>query len=572
VKLRFGIALACATAASAPALAWGQPHGDAPPRKGGGGGGNGSADAQGGDDSQVQVTQRVEPNIGPPPDPLAMSPEMRARIGTDWDGGYAAPEGQLVHRKWFPYYEESRGDYRMRLLPPLMIEETRGLPNPETRGRVDIPQTEDTQGLYGLLYYRRRSLQLDEDVLFPLLWRVRDRENNVVVAGPLVHREAPGEHDNWLAPFYFTGSRPDGGYFHIPPLLMTSRWTAHGAFTLIGPYFRDRTETDVDSGVLPFFFHGDNGSVDGNRTTYTLIPPLLYYNRSSELEESTTNVFGPLYLRENPKRSITDFVPFVFHIHGKPESGGKHEDHLTVFPLFHVGHDEEEALQIFPGVLHRETKTSETWLTPLISHATTRNGATSLWAFGPVLPLLFTYRETDTGVNAFGLAPFYYVSDSPAGHDFLTPFFGKFESYGVSRTYYAFPSVTVTRDTHGWSTNLLPIFFMGRSDESSHTVIAPVFWDFASDKGRTTIGFPLYWRFADTTEGSVFQIAANTLYTEKPVPGGKDWQFHLLPLVSFGGMPQGYWWNLLFGLAGFTHDGPTDKVRAFWIPIQTAGP
>ena len=33
-------------------------------------------------------------------------------------------------------------------------------------------------------------------VVFPALWRVRDRDNHVVVAGPFVHREAPAEHEN----------------------------------------------------------------------------------------------------------------------------------------------------------------------------------------------------------------------------------------------------------------------------------------------------------------------------------------------------------------------------------------
>src|SRR5439155_14478171 len=105
---------------------------------------------------------------------------------------------------------------------------------------------EDREALYGLLFYQRRSPKFDADVLFPFAWRVRDGQNHALVLGPIVHREAPGEHDNWLAPLAFTGSRKDGGYFHFPLLLTTSHWGEHGAFTLMGPYFRDRTGTDVD--------------------------------------------------------------------------------------------------------------------------------------------------------------------------------------------------------------------------------------------------------------------------------------------------------------------------------------
>jgi len=101
-------------------------------------------------------------------------------------------------------------------------------------------------------------------------------------------------------------------------------------------------------------------------------------------------------------------------------------------------------------------------------------------------------------------------------------------------------------------------------------VLAPIFWDFASKKSRTTIGCPLFWRFADTNDGTITQVAANTLYREKPAVGGKDWQFHLLPLFSYGQSPAGSWWNVLFGLAGYDHDGPVTKIKALWIPITVS--
>ncbi len=181
------------------------------------------------DDNQAPVA-RTEPVIAPPVDPLAVSPEIRERIGSSWLGGPAAPEGPLEGRRYFPYYEERRGDYRARALPPLWMERTRGLPD-ATQARYGIPTAEDSEGLYGLVYYQRRSLALDMDVVFPLLWRVRTGASNVVVAGPIVHREAPHEHDNWLAPLVFQGTRADGGYFHSPLLLTTTQWGPPGAFT-----------------------------------------------------------------------------------------------------------------------------------------------------------------------------------------------------------------------------------------------------------------------------------------------------------------------------------------------------
>jgi hypothetical protein len=518
------------------------------------------------DDEDHAPLLRTEPEIAPPADPLAVSPEVHAQIGTDWDGRPPSPEG-ASSTSWFPYYERRAGDSRLRLLPPFLIESTRGLPDPSQQ-RYGVPKAVDTEGLYGLLYYRRRSLQLDMDVVFPAFWRVRDGDAHVVVAGPVVHREAPGENDNWIAPLFFEGARKDGGYFHAPLLLTTSHWGAAGAFTMVGPYFRDRTGPSYDAGVAPLYFHGDNGNTEGGRRSYTLIPPLLFYHSDHEIDSSTTTVVGPVIAQSTPKRSIFDVAPLFFSIQGKPESGGVRESHTTLFPLFHYGYDPDSSLFIVPGYYRRVSRTADTMLTPFFSQASTRNGSTSLTAAGPILPLWWNYRDRDLGVHAWALAPLFYTSDSPAGHDWLTPLVGRFETYGESRTWWIFPTFTLSSDRHGWSDAFHPLIYVGRNDDSSHTVLAPIFWDFADPKGRSTVGFPLYWRFADTTDNSVVQVAANTLYMQKHVAGGTDWQFHLLPLFSYGAHPDGYFWNVLFGLAGYSRDGASAQVRALWIPFN----
>ncbi|HEX4447952.1 MAG TPA: hypothetical protein VH044_14490 [Polyangiaceae bacterium] len=521
------------------------------------------------DEDDQQPLMRTEPEIAPPADPLSVAPDTRERIGSDWDGRPPSAEG-APSTQWFPYYERRNGDSRLRLLPPLLLEGTRGLPDP-TQARYGVPQTPDTEGLYGILYYRRRSLRIDMDVVFPAFWRVRDGDSHVLVAGPLVHREAPGENDNWLAPLYFAGSRPDGGYFHSLALLTTSHWNASGAFTLVGTYFRDRTGSNVDLGVVPFFFHGNNGSTEGIRRTYTLVPPLLFYTSYHEFEQASTTVAGPLIVQSDPKRSVVDFAPIFFHIEGKPESGGVRESHTTLFPLFHYGYDPDSSLFVLPGYYRHVTRTSDTLLSPFYSQAESRNGAVTLTAAGPVIPLWWNYRDRDLSVHAWAVAPLIYSAESPVGHDWLTPLVGRFETYGDTRTWWIFPTLTLTTDRHGWENDLHPIVYIGRSDDTSHTVVAPVFWDFASAKGRTTIGFPVYWRFADTSDNSIIQVAANTLYTQKRVAGGTDWQFHLIPLFSYGENPNGYFWNAFFGLAGYTRNGTSTEVRAFWIPFDSGG-
>jgi hypothetical protein len=521
-------------------------------------------------DEEEPPAPRTEPEIAPPSDPLALSPDVKDRIGTDYAGGPASAEGSFERRRWFPYYEERQGDYRLRMLPPFFVEQTRGMADP-SQALYGIPKHEDTQGIYGLLYYRRRSLKLDVDTLFPAFWSVRDNDAHTLVAGPFVHREAPGENDNWFAPFYFQGARKDGGYFHMPLLLTTSHSNPASAFALVGPYFRSRSGTDVSMGVAPFYFHGDNGNLEGSRSTYSLVPPLLYYHGEHESDGTSTTVAGPVYVQTSPKADVFDILPLYYHIHGKPESGGLIEEHTTLFPFYHYGQDPDKSLFILPGYYRRVSRTSDTMLSLVYSHITGRGGATTLDAAGPVVPLVWNYRDRDMGVHTTAVAPFYYVSDSPLGHDWLTPLVGRFESYGDSRTWWIFPTFTIASSTHGWENDFHPLIYVGRNEDASHTVIAPVFWDFANAKGRQTVGFPLYWRFAEGQDDSVVQVAANTVYTQKRVAGGLDWQFHLLPIFSYGESPTGHFWNLFFGLAGYSRDGDSSQVRAFWIPFNSGG-
>jgi hypothetical protein len=551
--------------ASAPALAQ---------RRGGGQGGGGGGQApkeepKGPTPEELEelhnAYMRSEPEIAPPADPLAVPPEAKDKIGTDWTSGPPAPEGSRRVIQWFPF-EERQGDYRLRLLPPFFLEHTRGLADP-SQSLYGIPKHEDTEGLYGLLYYRRRSLHLDMDVVFPAFWRVRDRDNHVVVVGPVVHREAPGEHDNWLAPLYFEGERKDGGYFHSPALLTTSHWNAEGAFTLVGPYFRNRSGSNVDLGVAPFFFNGDNGNLEGNRKTYTLVPPLLYYHSTHEIDSSATTIVGPVISQSDAKRDVFDVAPLFFHIKGKPQSGGVNEEHTTLFPLFHYGHSPEYSLFVMPGYYRRVSTKTDTLLSLLYSHVEARNGSTSMTGVGPILPIVWDYHDRDINAHGWAVAPLIYDYHSALGSDWLTPLIGRFQTYGDSTTWWVFPTLTINTNTHGWEGALHPLVYVGRSDDSVHTVVAPFFWDFANNKGRTTICFPVYWRFVDGQNDSILQVAANTLYMQKRVGGGSDWQFHLLPLFSYGEDPNGYFWNVLFGLAGYSRHGRATEVRALWIPF-----
>ena len=516
--------------------------------------------------------QRQEPTAPVPVDPLAMSPEMRATIGSDYEARPPHAEGR-TQRHFYGFYEERRGDYRFRTLPPLLFEQTRGLLDP---AHPELGQSPDRQGLYGMIYYQRRSLKLDADVLFPLFWHVRDEDAYLTAFGPFVHQEKPTGHDNWLAPLFFAGSHAvaggRSGYLAVPPLLTFSVWSPESAVTVSTLYFRLRSGSDVDAGVVPFYFHGDNGNTDGARRKYTFIPSLLYYHSTQELEQTSTTVVGPVISQTSPYRDVLDVLPFVFRITGKPATGGIRESHTTVFPFFHYGHTDKESLLATPLFLLRNGETAHTLITPLYSRATTRSGATELDLAGPVVPLYFSYRDKDVGQHAFGLLPFFYRNSSRTESDLLTPFYGRFENIGVSRTYWVFPTITASFDAHGFETDIHPLVYVGRSDQSTHTVFAPIYWDFSDPAKRMTIGFPLFWSFADHKDDSVVEVVANTLYTRKRTNEGLSWSFRVLPFFSYGESPTGYFWDVLLGLAGFEKTATASYAKAFWLPFKVAGP
>lgn len=494
--------------------------------------------------------QTQEPTL--PQDPLALPPDVEKRIGTSYDKDDEHGRGTKTERDFYGlYYQEKSGNYRFRTLFPLWAE--RKMPN-------------DRASLFGF-YYNRRSTNVDADVLFPFFWKLRDGNTHTTIALPFMHRErkataeVPGRHDNWFAPLFFEGSSTDGsGYFHVPPLLTFTQHTARGGFNLAGPLFckwrggpscDPRTTDDIDLGIAPLYFYGR----DENRE-YELIPPLLHYYRYSDIGDKSLNIWGPVMMEHSPESDVFNILPLFWR------NWGKNESHTTVFPLFHYGYKGRENLIITPLFLNSTgeegEKTFVTW-----GYARYR-GRTELDMF---TPLVWLYRDPDIGLDRKIILPFVYRSSSPRSSDTVVfPFYARFNKPGLSDTTWITPLFRTTKDTTGWETDLFPIFYAGRSNRSTHLVVAPFLWDFASPRSRTTLALPFFFRFAD--DQTVSQLALNTYYRQRKVPGGTDWEFHFFPLFSYGQSPTGYWWNLMYGLAGYSEDGTTSKVRAFYIPIK----
>jgi hypothetical protein len=485
-----------------------------------------------------------EPSL--PQNPLEIPPEVKKEIGTDAEREREVGRGPIKHRLFIPpWYSEKSGSYSFKTLFPLWAE--RKMPN-------------DRASLFGPVYYNRRSTKFDADVVFPLFWHLRDDQTHTTIVGPVFHREGPGEHDNWVAPLFFEGSRPrGGGYFHIPPLLTFTSHSGTGGFNLIGLFYcgwkggsscSPGRADSIDYGVPPLFFAGRS-----ELSRYELVPPLLHYYGASELNDSSLNVWGPLVWAHSKERDAFDILPLFWH------NWGKNEEHMTLFPLFHYGYSGTSSLFVNPLFLSARGENGTSTFATYV-YARYRGRTT----FDMVTPLYMRYTDPDIGLKTTMLWPFLYLSSSPRGHDTMVfPFYYGKVREGLSQTTWITPFFRTSRDTQGWSTSVNPIVFVGRNNESSHTVVAPIFWDFASPKSRTTIAFPLYWRFA--SEDSVSQLLLNTYYRERRVGNALDWEFHFFPAFSYGETPNGHWWNILYGLAGYTRAGALVKARAFWIPI-----
>jgi hypothetical protein len=481
-----------------------------------------------------------------PADPLAVSPAVKKRIGSD-----AAPVALKLDAPWTrkyygPYYEEQNGPYRFRTLFPLWFQR-------------DLPG--DTATMVSPMYYRRRSEKHSADVVFPFYWDWREGASRTHVVGPLAWRRAPGEADNWIAPLVFQGSRKDGrgGYLHIPPLLTFTRHTESSGFNLVGPAFCRwkggstcslRTAEDIDFGLAPFYFYGRD-----DHSEYEVIPPLLHYYSYEDIGEKSLNIWGPLVWKKTRERSAFHVLPLFWHLWGPDE------DHLTVLPFFHHGRKGNSSLFVNPLFMtatgEKGEKTFVTW-----GYARYR-GRTEL---DMITPLYWNWRDPDIGKKSQLLFPLLYTSSSPRESNFaLFPLYGRFHRFGVKTTTWVTPFLEHSHGLTGWETNIHPLLYLERNQNKSHTVVFPFFWDFASPKSRTTIGFPLYWRFDEGD--TVHQLLGNTYYYERKLKRGLDWEFHFFPAFSYGETPDGHWWKVLYGLAGYTRKGVATKMYAAWIPF-----
>jgi len=486
-----------------------------------------------------------------PEDPNAIPDNLKGTLISDYDRAYEQRALETTRKFYGVYYEEQSGDYNLKALtvPPLWMERTQG-----------TAEAKDTSSLYGLSYYRRRSPRVDADVFFPFFWRFRHDKTFTTIFGPWGHRDKPDGHDNWLAPLYFEGTGADGeSYLHIPPLLSLHSRSNKGGFSMVGPAFckwqsgpscDGRTATKIDLGIAPLYFWGRD-----NESEYEIIPPLLRYYSYTEKGDASVDIWGPVWTEKSREGGVFNVLPLYWH------NWTKNETNTTVLPLFHYGTKGTAHTLVTPLFLHRTgEKGEQTFATYFYAR---HRGRTELDMY---TPLVWDYRDPDIDLERLVVLPFYYRNTSPRSDDIAVfPFYAHFHRYGIYNERWVTPLFRHRTDLTGWETDIFPVFFMGKKNNDTHLVVAPLIWDFASPRARQTVVFPFYWRFTDQKE--IHQLVGNTFYYEEKVKGGSDWQFHFFPLFSYGESPTGHWWNVLYGMAGYTRDGTMAKMRVAYIPF-----
>ena len=285
-----------------------------------------------------------EPEIAPPADPLAVSPELKARIGSDFIVRPALARGAAAITT--SMVSVLRGAHAATTgcasLPAAAASSTRaGCPirrRPATASRSRRTPRGST-GCSTTGGARRSSTC---DVVFPaVLARARQRTNYVDRRRPPRPPRGAGRERQLACAALLRGqrartaatstrrscSRRRTGARRAP-----SRWSVPSSATARGPTSTWASRRSSSTATT--------AASTATGATYTLIPPLLYYHSAHELDSSSFDASSARSSSQsNAKRDVFDVAPLFFHIAGKPETGGVAEEHTTLFPFFHYGRD-----------------------------------------------------------------------------------------------------------------------------------------------------------------------------------------------------------------------------------------
>ncbi len=460
-----------------------------------------------------------------------------------------------------------------------------------------------------LAYFQRRDRLAQTDIFFPLVWSIREREDDT---------QPWNDETGLVIPFAAWRRKPDGRHWALVTPLFLNFGDADEDTTVVANIYHRKTRDSEDTGVVPFFFSGRSGN-----SRYTLIPPLAFYQGTDG--DRTTTFVGPVYTHRAPDGVDFGVFPFYF--------GGRHPDrsydvaplvfwrwagtdaHGWVIPPLlaaHWGSDDGENTWVLQ-TWYQSDKTGYDFTSfPIVFFE--RDGASNHQVIAPLFWRFEDPEKTTTVVGNvflqqrktgydFGVAPLYFRGrDGDTGYDDLVPLF--FTSHDGPKHRVAVPPALFAhwgddesestwalqtwyqsrRD--GYSLVSLPFLFLGRDGPASHQVFAPLFWRFHDPEQTTTVvgnvflhekptgydfgvaplyfrgregdsGYdvspPFFWRFQDPEQTTT--VAANVFLHQKPT----GYDFGVAPLY-FRGREGDSGYDHLVPLFFSGHDGPNHHL------------
>lgn len=450
------------------------------------------------------------------------------------------------------FYWRDKDDKNLLVLPLLYWNQHKNGGSLYSLAGYHTREGQETAGSLLWLYWYGAD-QRDQsayDVLFPLLWSFHSPSSNTTVAGPFVHLRRKKWYFDTAFPLWWSGGDPVKGEA-FRTLLPFFYWqgSEHGKKSFwvspIGGYSRDDIAGSRTLALLPVltFIRRDRASA------LHIVTPLFirYWNKDSG---STTQLVGPLYLRDDPYGSTSVLFPLYWRFRDAASGAAT----TAVFPLFARRSGPTET-STYAGVF-------PLWFYKRAFHDGDRSGwsaGLSPIAFfgqrgqdghGVVLPFFWRLRSGDNATTV--LAPLFYrrtTRDSSAtgllplvffGHDadsrylFQVPLFWHFANDREGWSTTVTPLWYHHRDRQGWSGGLPPLFFVGGGPGHSHVALVPIFWRFHDDaQQKTTTVFLTYLHrsHGGETTDALFPLFH---YRRGARPGGSDeTSFTLFPLVHY---------------------------------------
>jgi hypothetical protein len=343
----------------------------------------------------------------------------------------------------------------------------------------DDGDTSDGAFLWLYWHGEDRKARSAYNVLFPLLWDFKDKDDRSTVFFPLVWSYGSADGNTTLVIPWFHVRRPDWQFDTLFPIW----WSGHDdkagtAFKMLVPlvYWQSAGHGRASMWVSPL--GGWSRDDDARSRTLVILPLLSFWRHDPERQ---LRIFTPLFVqhRSYTDESSTSLYALLLYLREDPKGTTR-----ALLPLFWRFHD-------------AETGATATALLPLFAR---RDGPRDTTTAVGALPLLWAYwRDFKDGGWSAGLFPLaFFGSNAGRSHAVIAPLFWHWAGAGDSTTVLA-PFYYWHRDARGHAGGVpVLLAFWGARDGDSYAIQFPVLWHFTSARAESsTTATPLGYYHRD---------------------------------------------------------------------------